>query len=87
MTLTGTGSLWLDGAQVQAAVRYTVTVTQEGFMKRARGRIRIERHDAAKLMEKLGPNSDLVLALDDGRHWPCTLANTDGDMMGRGEIS
>ena len=56
MTLTGTGSLWLDGAQVQAALRYTVTVTQDGFMHRASGRIVIERHDAVALIGRLGPN-------------------------------
>lgn len=86
MTLTGTGSLWLDGAQVQAGVRYAVTVTQRGFMTSARGRITIEPWDAAKLMEKLGPNSDLVLMLEDGRRWPCRLANSDGELLGLGEI-
>lgn len=86
MTLTGTGSLWLDGEQVQAALRYTVTVTQRGFMHRASGRIAIQRHDAAALLGRLGPNSDLVLVLEDERRWPCTLANTNGDLAGRGEI-
>jgi hypothetical protein len=86
VTLTGTGSLWLDAAQVQAAVRYNVTVTQHGFMYRASGRIVIEPHDAATLIGRLGPNSDLVLVLDDGRRWPCTLKDSNGVLLGRGEI-
>lgn len=86
MTLRGTGSLWLDGVKVQDALRYVVDVTQSGFMTRARGNIEIAPWDVGKIISTIGPNSDLVLALEDGRRWPCVLANTDGKLEGRGEI-
>ena len=54
--------------------------------QRATGHIRTEPHEAGKLIGRLGPNSDLVLVLEDGRRWPCTLKNSDGDLLGRGEI-
>jgi hypothetical protein len=83
--LVGTGSLWLDRTQVQAALRYSVTVVQV-VMLRATGRIAIAPHDAGALVAGIGPNSDLVLVLEDGRRWPCTLKNSDGDLVGRGEV-
>lgn len=86
MHMTGTGSLWLDGEEILPSTKYVVVVTQRGIMQRATGRIEIEQHVAGKLIAKLGPNSDLVLVLEDGRRWPCTLANSNGDLMGRGEI-
>ncbi len=86
MKMKGTGSLWLDGEEILRSVKYAVAVTQSGIMQRATGRIEIEQHVAGKLIGRLGPNSDLVLVLEDGRRWPCTLANSDGDLLGRGEI-
>jgi hypothetical protein len=83
----GTGSLWLDGVKVQEALRYVVDVTQSGFMTRARGNVKIAPWDAGKIISVIGPNSDLVLALEDGRRCPCVLANTDGKLEGRGQIS
>jgi hypothetical protein len=86
MNLTGIGKLWLDGLEVSGPLRYAVRVEQRGFMTRASGHIMIERHDAARIIERIDPNSDLVLVLEDGRRWPCALKSTDGDLAGRGEI-
>lgn len=87
MTLTGIGTLWLDGKEVSGPLRYTVRIEQRGILTRASGHILIERHEAFRIIEKSDPNTDLVLALEDGRRWPCTLKSTDGDLAGRGEIS
>jgi hypothetical protein len=84
--LTGNGFLWLDGARVSGPLRYTVRVEQRGIMMAARGHLIIEPHVAFAVIERQGPNSDLVLALEDGRRWPCTLQSTDGDLLGRGAI-
>lgn len=86
MNLSGIGSLWLDGEQLQPCVKYAVSMTQRGFMHRASGRIVIDPHEAGKLIARLGPNSDLVLVLDDGRRWRCALSNNHGDLAGRGEL-
>jgi len=86
VNLSGIGSLWLDGEQLQPRLKYEVSVTQRGFMHKASGRIVIDPHEAGKLIARLGPNSDLVLLLDDGRRWPCTLRNNHGDLAGRGEL-
>ena len=86
VNLSGIGSMWLDGEQIQPALKYAVSVTQHRITTRATGHIRIEHHAARKLISRLGPNNDLVLVLEDGRRWPCTLKNSDGDLMGRGEI-
>src|SRR2546425_2530129 len=67
MNLTGIGKLWLDGLEVSGPLRYAVRVEQRGFMTRASGHIMIERHDAARIIERIDPNSDLVLVLEDGR--------------------
>jgi hypothetical protein len=37
-------------------------------------------------MERIDQKRDLVLVLEDGRRWPCTLKSTDDDLAGRGEI-
>lgn len=86
MNLSGIGSLWLDGKKVKAAVRYAVRIEQRGIMTRASGHVIIEPNEAAILMERIDPNSDLFLVLEDGRRWPCTFKSTDGDLAGRGEI-
>ena len=83
---SGTGSLWLDGTEIQSRLKYRITVTQHGIMKRATGHIVVDERKAGKLIGQMGPNSDLVLVLEDGRRWPCTLKNSDGDLLGRGEI-
>lgn len=86
MTLSGIGTLWLDGKAVTPPLRYTVRVEQRGLMTRASGHVLIEPHAAFQIIERQDPNSDLVLVLEDGRSWPCVLKSTDGDLAGRGEI-
>jgi len=86
VNLSRIGSLWLDGEEIQPALKYAVSVTQHGFMTRASGHIMIDPHEAGKLIPRLSPNSDLVLVLEDGRRWPCALKNNPGDLAGRGEI-
>ena len=84
---SGTGTLWLDGMQIQPRLKYRITVTRHGIVKRATGRIVIDERTAGILIRQVGPNSDLVLVFEDGRRWPCTLKNSDGDLLGRGEIA
>lgn len=86
MNLSGIGSLWLDGEEIQPALRYTVTVTKRGLLDRVTGRIVIDQSDAGTLISRLGPNSDLVLVLEDGRRWLCSLKSDRGDLLARGEL-
>ena len=61
MNLSGIGSLWLDGEQIQPALRYSVRITQHGIKTHAAGHISIDHHEGIELVSRLGPNSDLVL--------------------------
>jgi hypothetical protein len=84
--LRGTGSFFFDGAQVLARVRYLVQVRQRGVMGQITGRIEVDPHgDGARLISlNIGPNSDFVLVLEDGRRWHCVLKNNSGDLLNGG---
>lgn len=84
-TRDGTGSLRLDGNLVLANVRYLVQSRQRGVM-RVSGRLDIDPIlDGMRLMMlELGPNSDMVLQLEDGRRWHCALKNNSGDLVNTG---
>jgi hypothetical protein len=62
-------------------LRYSVTVTKIGFMQRATGRNRDRAARRPALIGRLGPTSDLILVLEDGRRWRCTLKNSSGDLL------
>lgn len=87
MTTSGVGTLWLDGVVAQSGLRYHVHVEHAGFRSRVYGRVNIARHEASCILDKQGPNTDLVLQLEDGRRWPCCMKSTRGELLGRGPIS
>jgi hypothetical protein len=85
VTESGTGKLWLDGVAVLESVKYRVDDQQTGSKRRITGRIDIDGPTAADLMSKIAATSDLVLELENGRRWRCTLKNEGGELLGRGE--
>ena len=90
MTSRGTGRLSLNGKTILAAVGYEIS--EEGprpgsVMNRITGRLLIDDSTGRTLMmHNVGPNDDLVLYLEDGRHWHCNLNNSDGDLSNRNGI-
>ena len=85
MTESGTGKLWLDGVAILESVKYRVEDQQAGSKRRITGRINIDKPTAADLMSKITAASDVVLELESGRRWRCTLKNESGELLGRGE--
>jgi len=81
---TGTGKLWLDGVAILESVKYRVDEQQDGPRRRITGRIDIDRPTAVDLTSKITAASDLVLELENGRRWRCTLKNESGELLGRG---
>jgi hypothetical protein len=86
-TLRGTGNLLLDGTVVLANVKYVVRSQHRGLMRNVSGRIEVDPlGDGMRLMMLgIGPNSEMVLLLEDGRRWRCALKNNSGDLLNAGQ--
>jgi hypothetical protein len=85
VTETGTGKLWLDGVAILESVKYRVDDQRSESQRRITGRIDIDKPTAADLMSKITAASDVVLELENGRRWRCTLKAESGELVGRGE--
>lgn len=88
--LRGVGSLWLNGNLIRPHLAYSVDIgpSPRGVLWRITGRIDVDPlGDGARLIMMdgiAGPNSHLVLELEDGRRWDCALKNNSGDLVNRG---
>jgi hypothetical protein len=83
----GVGNLWLNGTLIRSGLQYRVQFEQRGITGHISGSIDVDPcGDGAALIAMKGisePNSDLVLELQDGRRWHCTLKNNLGELGDR----